>query len=48
MENERFKVFETKILKTIFNPKRYEQTEIRRKFHKEELCGLYCTARLIK
>jgi len=41
MEERRLRVFENKVLRTIFEPMRDEETEEWRKLHNEELINLY-------
>jgi hypothetical protein len=41
-EERRLRVFENRVLRRIFGPKRDEVTGERRKLHNEELNGLYC------
>jgi hypothetical protein len=50
-EEHRLRVFETRVLRRIFGPKRNEVTGIWRKLHNEELHRLYsspCIIRIIK
>ena len=50
-EERRLRVFESRMLRRIFGPKRDEVTRERRKLHNEELSGLYSSpniARAIK
>jgi hypothetical protein len=50
-EEHRLKVFENRVLRTIFEPKRDEVTGGWRKMHNEELHNLYsspCIIRIIK
>jgi len=50
-EERRLRVFENRVLRRIFGPKREEVTGEWRKLHKEELNDLYCspnTVRIIK
>ena len=42
-EERRVRVFEHRVLRVIFGPKRYEVTGEWRKLHNEELNGLYCS-----
>ena len=42
-EEQRLRVFENKVLRKIFGPKRDEVTGEWRRLHKEELYELYCT-----
>jgi hypothetical protein len=39
-------VFENRVLKSIFEPKRDEVTGDWRKLHNEELCDLYCSTNI--
>jgi len=41
-EKHRLRVFENRVLRRIFGPKRYEVTGEWRKLHNEELNDLYC------
>jgi len=41
-EERRLRVFENRVLRIIFGPKRDEGTEEWRKLHNEELNDLYC------
>jgi hypothetical protein len=43
MEERRLRVFENKVLRRIFGPKKDEETGGWRKLHKEELHNLYCS-----
>jgi hypothetical protein len=50
-EEHRLRLFENRVLRRIFGPKRYEVTGGWRKLHKEELSDLYCSpsiSRMIK
>ena len=50
-EESRFRVFENRMLRRVFGPRRNEVTEKCRKLHNEELNNLYCspnTVRVIK
>ena len=42
-EERKLRVFENRVLRTIFGPKRDEVTREWRKLHKEELNDLYCS-----
>jgi hypothetical protein len=46
-EEQRLRVFENKVLRKIFGPKRDEVTGEWRRLHKEELCDLYCSPYII-
>jgi hypothetical protein len=41
-EEHRLRVFEIRVLKRMFGPKRDEVTGEWRELHNEELCDLYC------
>jgi hypothetical protein len=47
-EEHRLRVFENRMLKRIFGPKRDELTEGWRKLHNKELCDLYSSSNIIK
>ena len=47
-EEGRLKVFENRVLKRIFGPKRDEVTGEWRKFHNEELNDLYCSPNIVR
>jgi hypothetical protein len=47
-EEHRLRMFENRVLRRIFGPKRAEVTEGWRKLHKEELHKLYSSPRLIR
>ena len=47
MEERRLRVFENRVLKRIFGPKRDEVTGEWRKLHNDELCDLYCSPNII-
>jgi hypothetical protein len=46
-EENRLRVFENRVLRRIFGPKRDEVTEVWRKLHNEELHGLYSSPSII-
>jgi len=46
-EERRLRVFEIRVLRRIYGPKRDEVTGEWRKLHKEELNGLYCTPNIV-
>jgi len=46
-ENRRLRVFENRVLRRIFGPKRDEVTGEWRKLHNEELIDLYCSPSII-
>jgi len=46
-EKRRLRVFENRVLRRVFGPKRDEVTGERRKLHCEELYGLYCPPNII-
>jgi len=46
-EEHRVRVFEHRVLRGIFGPKRYEVTGEWRKLHNEELNGLYCSPNIV-
>ena len=48
MEECRPRVFEKRVLKTIFEPKRDEETGELRKLHNEELIDLYSSPNIIR
>jgi hypothetical protein len=47
-EEHRLKVFENRLLRRIFRPKRDEVTGGWRKLHNEEICDLYPTSSIIR
>jgi hypothetical protein len=47
-EEHRLKIFENRILNTIFEPKRDEVTGVSRKLHNEELHNLFSSPSLIR
>jgi len=47
-EERRLKVFESRVMRKILVPKRDEVTGEWRKRHNKELCGLYCSAYMIR
>jgi hypothetical protein len=46
-EERRLRVFENRVLRRIFGPKRDDETEKWRKLHNEELNDLYCSSNVI-
>jgi hypothetical protein len=48
MEERRLRVFENRVLRRIFGPKRDEVTGERRKLHNEELNGLYSLPNIVR
>ena len=48
MEERRLRVFENRVLRRIFGPKRNEVTEERRKLHNEELNYMYCSPNIVR
>ena len=48
MEKRRLRVFENKVLRRIFGPRRDEVTEEWRKLHNEELNDLYCSPNIVR
>ena len=47
-EERRLRVFENRVLRRIFGPKRDEVTEEWRKLHNEELNDLYCSPNVFR
>jgi hypothetical protein len=47
-EEHRLRLFENRVLRRIFEPKRYEVTEGWRKLHFEELHNLYSSPNVIR
>ena len=47
-EERRLKVFENRVLRRIFGPKRVEVTGEWRKLHNEELNDLYCSPNIVR
>jgi len=47
-EERRLRVFENRVLRIIFGPKRDEVTGVRRKLHNEELNDLYCSPNIVR
>jgi hypothetical protein len=48
MEEHRLRVFEKRVLRRIFGPKRHEVTGGWKKLHNEELHNLYCSPSIIR
>ena len=46
-EEHRLRVFEHRVLRRVFGPKRYEVTWERRKLHNEELNDLYSSSNIV-
>ena len=47
-EEHRLRVFERRVLRRIFGPRRDEVTREWRKFHNEELNDLYCSPNIVR
>jgi len=47
-EERRLRVFENRVLRRVFGPKRDEVTGKWRKLHKEELNDLYCSHNIVR
>jgi hypothetical protein len=47
-EENRLRMFENRVLRKIFGPKRDEVTRKWRKLHNEELNGLYCSSNIVR
>ena len=47
-EERRLRVFENRVLRRIFRPKRGEETEEWRKLHNKELGDLYCSSNIVR
>jgi hypothetical protein len=47
-EEQSMRVFENRVLRRIFGPKRYEVTGVWRKLHNEELHNLYSSPSIIR
>jgi hypothetical protein len=47
-EERRLRVFDNRVLRRVFGPKRYEVTEEWRKLHNEELNDLYSLPNIVR
>ena len=47
-EERRLRVFENRVLRRVFGPKRDEVTGERRKLHNDELSDLYCSPNIVR
>ena len=47
-EGKKLRVFENKVLRRIFGPRRDEVTEEWRRLHNEELYDLYCSPSIVR
>jgi len=47
-EERRLRVFENRVLRRVFGPKRDEVTEKWRKLHNEELNDVYCSPNIVR
>jgi hypothetical protein len=47
-EEHRLRVYENRVLRRIFGPKRDKVTRVRRKLHFEELNDLYCSPNTVR
>jgi len=47
-EEHRLRVFENRVLRRVFGPKRDEVTGVWRKLHNEELNDLYCSLNIVR
>jgi hypothetical protein len=47
-EERRLRMFENRVMRRIFGPKRDEVTREWRKLHKEELNDLYCLSSIVR
>jgi len=47
-EERKLRVFENKVLRRIFGPRRDEVTGDRRRLHNEELNDLYCSPNIVR
>jgi hypothetical protein len=48
MEEHRLRVFENRVLRRMFGPKRNEMMGEWRKLHNEKLCNVYSSSRIIR